>query len=196
MTVAGYPLQWPDHIGRWTGARQPGAFKTTLPAAMEKVSTSLRLFGRDSGKPVSDVVLSSNVTLGVTKPADPGIAVWFVWEGREMCIPIDRYSTVEANLTAIHHVLEARRTELRHGTLALVRATFKGFHAALPAPGQHQKRTWRQVMGFEPSALVPMAVLEERYRKLAKERHPDMAGGSQALMAELNAARAEALGED
>ena len=50
-----------------------------------------------------------------------------------MCIPVDRYNSVEANLQAIHHIIEARRVELRHGTLALVRASFTGFKA-LPAP--------------------------------------------------------------
>ena len=35
--------------------------------------------------------------------------------------------------SAIHHIIEARRVELRHGTLALVRATFAGFLALLMA---------------------------------------------------------------
>jgi hypothetical protein len=186
MTAA-YPLAWPENFPRST-RRETGQFKTSLAKALENVQTSLRLFGRDSGKPVANVILSSNVTLGANKPADPGVAAWFTWDGMQVCIPVDRYATVEANLQAIHHILEARRTELRHGTLALVRATFQGFRA-LPAPtGKH----WTEVLGLNAGAKREH--VEASYRLLAKERHPD-AGGSADAMAELNRARDEALKE-
>lgn len=185
-----YPLAWPTHIPRFKSARETGAFKSTLSAAMENVKGALRRFGADSGKAVTDVVISSNVTLGVNNPPDPGVAIWFKWDGLSVCIPVDRYSKVEANLQAIYHIIEARRVELRHGTLALVRATFTGF-AALPAPpGQ---RTWRQVLDIITSGPVVAENIESAYRRLAKERHPDKPGGSAEAMAELNAARDAAL---
>lgn len=175
--------------------REKGQFKTQLAGALNNVRTSLHLFGRDSGKPVDSVVISSNVTLGVTKPEDPGVAVWMTWDGMSICIPVDRYQTVEANLQAIHHVLEARRTELRHGTLALVRATFTGF-LALPAPAAN--RHWHDVFGFGSHKGIRNPVnremIERRFRELVKERHPD-AGGTADGMAELNRAREEALRE-
>lgn len=180
-----YPLTWPHHIER-AAAREAGAFKTSLAGALANVEGSLTRFGKDSGKPVSDIVISSNVALGDQRPADPGVAVWFVWEGMQVCIPVDRYSSVAANLQAIHHVLEARRTELRHGTLALVRATFTGFKAlpaAPPAPG----RPWWEVMDLPRGAT--RAQMEARYRALALVLHPDKPGGSAEAMAELNAAR-------
>ncbi|MCC6918922.1 MAG: J domain-containing protein [Alphaproteobacteria bacterium] len=189
-TASAFPLQWPDHIPRWSGERKPGAFKATLHSAMENVSTSLRLFGVDSGKPVSAVVYSSNVTLGINRPRDPGVAVWFTWEGVQICIPVDRYSTPEANVQAIHHILEARRTELRHGTLALVRATFQGFRA-LPSP---PSKPWREILAFPADRPATRDNVETAYRMLARERHPD-AGGSDAKMAELNTARDAALKE-
>lgn len=157
---------------------------------MNNVTDSLRKFGADSGKAVSDVVISSNVTLGRNNPTDPGVAIWFKWDGLSVCIPVDRYSKVEANLQAIHHIIEARRTELRHGTLALVRATFTGF-AALPAPTA--KRNWHVVLGLGSTASRDS--VEAAYRSLAKERHPDKPGGSAEAMAELNAAREAALKE-
>jgi len=175
---------------RLKGGRQAGAFKTTLAGAMTNVKDSLRRFGADSDKPVTDVVISSNVTLGENHPADPGVAIWFKWDGLSVCIPVDRYSKVEANLQAIHHIIEARRTELRHGTLALVRATFTGF-AALPSPG---KRGWRAVLGIAEGTPLTKAVIESFYRDVARRAHPD-AGGSNDQMAELNAARDAALRE-
>jgi hypothetical protein len=187
-----YPLAWPENIPRWKSSRQPGAFKTTLHGAMTNVSDSLRRFGADSGKPVADLVISSNVTLGANNPSDPGVAIWFKWDGLSVCIPVDRYSKVEANLQAIHHIIGARRTELRHGTLALVRATFTGF-AALPSPSG--KKGWRDVLGFHPSTRIDKGDVDARYRELAAERHPDKPNGSNEAMAALNAARSEALKE-
>ena len=183
MTSA-YPLSWPDGFPR-SAKRETGQFKTSLAVALKNVETSLARFGKDSGKPVAHVVLSSNCALGVARPQDPGIAVWFTWDGLQVCIPVDRYTTPEANLQAIHHVLEARRTELRHGTLALVRATMTGF-VALPAPGA---KPWEQVLGVSREANIDQ--IEAAYRRLAKDRHPDH-GGSTDAMAELNRARKEA----
>ena len=178
-----YPLAWPDAFPR-SQHREPGSFKTSLVAALKNVEHSLTLFGKDSRKPVAGIVLSSNVALGHEKPADPGVAAWFVWDGQQICIPVDRYTTPAANLQAIHHVLEARRTELRHGTLALVRATMKGF-LALSGP------SWSTVLGLPSTAS--RTEIEQAHRRLAAERHPDKPGGSNEAMAELNAARDAAL---
>ena len=191
--VEAFPLSWPEGWPRVAPERRDaGQFRTSLAGALKNVEESLRAFGRDSGKAVSNIVLSSNVTLGRMKPEDPGVAAWFLWDGEQRCIPVDRYKTVEANLQAIHHVLEARRTELRHGTLALVRATFRGFTPALPAPGA--KRPWRDVLELVGVAGVDHTVIAHAYRRLARDKHPD-AGGSETAMAELNVARDDALKE-
>ena len=187
--TAEYPLQWPTQMPR-SARREKGLFKTTLQGALKNVKDSLRRFSTDSGKALENVVISSNVTLGNEKPADPGVSVWFVWDGMQICIPVDRYDSVAANLQAIHHVMEARRTELRHGTLALVRATFHGFQA-LPAPaGRPVKRPWWEVLGVNQNCTRQEAIAA--FQKLAKERHPDVSGGSVEKMSELNVARDEA----
>ncbi len=191
MSVNHWPLSWPEGFPR-AKSREPGRFKTQLPTALKNAQDSLRLFGTDSRMPVTNVILSSNVTLGQNKPSDPGVAAWFLWDGEQRCIPVDRYQTVEANLQAIHHVLEARRVELRHGTLALVRASFKGFSLALPAPGA--KRHWREVLELGTGAVIASDI-ESSYRALAVKRHPDRPTGSHEAMAELNRARDEALKE-
>lgn len=193
--AAAYPLTWPAHIPRWSGDRQSGQFKTSLEGALNNVTKSLQAFGRDSGKPVSDIVLSSNYSLGVKRPADPGVAVWFTWEGISICIPVDRYASIEANLQAIFHVIEARRVELRHGTLALVRATFQGFQA-LPAP---EERGWRAILGFAGLGADFMPTEEEirsRYRQKAKDvMDSSNPKDRDAKIKELNIARDLALKE-
>lgn len=172
-----YPLSWPPGFPR-AAKREKGAFRTTLAQALENVRRSLTLFGQDSGKPVSGITISSNVTLGINNPEDPGVAVWFIWEEMQLCIPVDRYASTAANLQAVHHVLEARRTELRHGTLALVRATFSGFKA-LPAPD------WRSVLNVRGNVTIEAA--EAAYKLMARSVHPDK-GGSQEEMVRVNAA--------
>jgi hypothetical protein len=191
VTVPAYPLSWPDGLPR-TERKANSQFRTSLSAALKNVRSSLEAFGRDSGKAVSEISISSNVTLGQDRPADTGVAVWFTWDGQQRCIAVDRYPKPEDNLQAIHHVLEARRTEMRHGGLHVVRQTFKGF-TALPAPAG--KRDWREVLGFRRDGRLTeqltAAAIDQRYRELAAKAHPDK-GGTTEQMAELNRARAEA----
>jgi hypothetical protein len=187
MTIAQYPLQWPDGLPR-TERKVSSQFRSTLSAALNNVQKSLEAFGRDSGKPVSDIVLSSNVGgLSLKTPDDPGVAAWFTWDGGQRCIAVDRYPKPEDNLQAIHHVLEARRTELRHGGLRIVRQTFKGF-VALPAPPD--RKPWRTVLKL-PAGQVTRAQIDAAYRDLAQAAHPDKPGGSNEKMAALTAARDE-----
>jgi hypothetical protein len=190
-----YPLQWPEEMPRHKGAREKSAFRTTLNSALENARKSIAMFGRDTGIEVksSSIVFSSNVGgLGVSKPEDPGIALWFEWDGAMRCIAVDRYSTPEANLQAIHHIIEADRTKIRHGSLAIVRAAYKGF-MALPSP--ERKKSWREVFGVPDAFTVTAAAINARYRELAKTRHPDRPTGSQEKMVELNEALQQALAE-
>lgn len=183
MSINAYPLQWPAGFPR-TKAREKGQFRTSFDAARNNVVKSLKAFAADSRKQITDPVLSTNVDLmDRVKDNDPGVAVWFTWDGMQVCIPVDRYLNAASNLQAIHHILEARRVELRHGTLALVRATFQGF-VALPAP----KSPW-EILGIPLRSTAD--AIDAAYREKAKTAHPDK-GGSAAAMSELNQARDDA----
>lgn len=181
MTAAAFPLHWPAGFPR-AKSREKGSFKTTLAGSLTNVQDSLRKFATDSGKKIDGLVISSNVTLGATNPADSGVAIWFTWDGLTVCIPVDRYLRVESNLQAIHHIIEARRTEMRHGTLALVRATFSGF-LALPTPSGGE---WWQVLGVAKDS--PANEIKIAYRTLSAIHHPDREGGDSSKMAEINEA--------
>jgi hypothetical protein len=188
MSIPPYPLSWPEALPR-TEHKATSRFNSSLSAALKNVRKSLELFAVDSGKAVTDIVLSSNVGgLDPGQPRDSGVAAWFTWDGQQRCIAVDRYPKVEDNLQAIHHVLEARRTEMRHGGLHIVRQTFKGF-TALPAPPG--RKTWREALGFKPDQRVTLSDVNDAYRHLSHHAHPDK-GGTADKMAELNAARAEA----
>lgn len=183
-----YPLAWPDNIVR-SDKTVKSQFRTTLPGALKNVKDSLYRFGDDTGRRIDGISLSSNV--GGLDPghiADKGVAAWFVWDGELRCIAVDRYDKVEDNLQAIHHILEARRTEMRHGGLNIVRQTFKAF-AALPSPpGSRGPRSWSSVLGVAENATV--AEIDAAYKRLAAVNHPDK-GGSAEEMAAINAARAQ-----
>jgi hypothetical protein len=182
-----YPLSWPDGVPR-TERKAASQFRTSLSAALKNVRGSLQLFAKDSGKEVGDIVLSSNAGgLEVGQPKDTGVAAWFDWDGQQRCIAVDRYPNVEDNLQAIHHIIEARRTEMRHGGLHVVRQTFKGF-TALPAPPG--RKSWREILKIT-ATNVSRADIDEAYRRQAATAHPDK-GGTTDKMAELNRARAEA----
>lgn len=172
MTEAtAYPLSWPPNFPR-VARREKGAFRTSLAGAMKNVADSLNAFARDSSKKIEGLVISSNVTLGSARPTDPGVAIWFGWDGLQVCIAVDRYDSIEANLQAIHHIIEARRTELRHGTLALVRATFAGFKA-LPAPTR--TTPWRDALDLREDR-PSRTTLDRVHRELRSLHHPDKGG--------------------
>lgn len=189
MTQA-YPLTWPKE---WPRTMNPegSRFDTTISKAMNNVTKSLEMFAKDSGKKVESIVVSSNVTLGAQNPKDAGVAIYFTWDGISTCIAVDRYRRVEENLQAIHHCVEAERTKLRHGGLNLVRAAFRGY-AALPPPSAPSGRNWTDVLGL--TSRCTREDIENSYKAKAKKAHPDT-GGSTEAMAELNAARAQALKE-
>lgn len=186
MSFPPYPLTWPDGLPR-TERKAASQFRTSLSVAINNVKKSLAAFGSDTGKSVSDVAVTSNVGgISFEGPEDTGVAIWFTWEGAPRCIAVDRYPKVEDNLQAIHHILEARRTEMRHGGLHIVRQTFKGF-VALPAPAG--AKSWREVLDL--TGDVTRAQIDAAYRNKAQTAHPDK-GGSAEDMTALNRARAEA----
>jgi hypothetical protein len=165
-----YPLHWPEG---WPRNDRPAKsqFKTSLAGALKNVEGSIKLFSKDSGKQVTNTVISSNVTLGQQRPKDSGVAIYFEWDGITTCIAVDRYIKVEDNLQAIHHCIEAERTKLRHGGINLVRAAFRGY-AALPPPTSN--RSWWDVLECKQGASK--AIIERQYKRLRSDHHPDKGG--------------------
>jgi hypothetical protein len=77
----------------------------------------------------------------------------------------------------------------QHGGSFMMERAFAGF-AQLPAPGA--RKHWSAVMNVPRDAS--RHDVECAYKRLAKKHHPDN-GGSTELMAEPNAAKAEAMKE-
>lgn len=194
MTQA-YPLAWPQgRPRRLPRQRRRGQF-TTAGQRVSVAGALKRLAGELDRLGAALPVISSNVELrldglprsGQREPEDPGVCVYFQLAGKPHAMPCDTYERVADNIAAVAEHIKATRAIDRYG-VATVAEMFSGF-VALPAPGT--ARPWREVMGFPPEATVTLDMVEARYRRLATTRHPD-AGGSDAAMAELNAARDQA----
>lgn len=127
-----YPLAWPDGWPRHKGYRErwPSQGRvTTLSAALKECQDELRRLG------ASNVVLSSNVTLGAENPSDPGVVAYCTYDGLQVAIPCDRWNTVAGNLRAIAKTIEAMRGMERWGAKHMIRAMFTGFTRSPQARG-------------------------------------------------------------
>jgi hypothetical protein len=210
MNETRYPLCWPANWKRTTSRASAtfsktshrddatggyvGRSKLSVPAAVERISVELFRMGiKEEG-----VIVSTNVALNLSggprgdrgEPSDPGVAVYWTRNGKSQCIAIDRYRRVADNLAAVAATLLALRAIERHGGGSILDRAFIGF-AALPAAPVD----WRAVLCIHPQTNVTQEIIENAFRVLAVRRHPDK-GGTHDMMAELNAARAEALREN
>jgi len=205
MTQA-FPLQWPMGRPRAktrkralfskkvdTGRGWAETKDLTVADALRRIQDELDRLG------ARQYVLSSNIETrldglprsGQAEPKDPGAALYFHLAGKPHCLPCDTFDRVADNIAAIAKHIEATRAIERYGVATLA-DMFAGF-TSLPAPTG--KRHWRQVLDFDASRIVSKDDIDSRFKALSKQRHPDMPGGSDAAMSELNRARAEALHE-
>lgn len=182
MNPTAHPLHWPSGWPRTeVYRREAWKSKITLPAALENVRREIRLLGG------SDLIISSNCSLGNERPADPGIAVFFKRNKKDVAIPCDRWSSVHGNLQAIAKTVEALRGIERWGAKHMVDAAFRGF-AALPA--ESVAVTCWKVLGVPANSSAQE--IERAFKVAARSAHPDT-GGSHEAMTALNAAREQAL---
>lgn len=185
MTEA-YPLHWPQGKPR-TRNTERSRFK--VPGFCRVRDALMSELGRLGAR---HVVLSTNIPLkGDGMPyasfkalADVGVAVYFQYNKKPMCFAYDRWWSVEENMQAVHHTIEALRGIARWGTGDMLQAAFEGF-TALPQP-----KSWPEILKVPRDALID--TIETHYKILARKHHPDMPGGSEAAMAEINAAIAAA----
>lgn len=186
-----FPLQWPEGWPRTSPSRRTSSkFGKSMGASqIAKLHNELRLLG------ARNVVISSNMAVrqdGLPyaselgrQHTDPGVAVYFTLKGKTLSMARDRYRTVWENVRSLILAIDAMRSIERHGGSTMMERAFQGFAAIAPPDW---KKPWREVFGVKPDWSGDLTAL---YREKAKNRHPD-SGGSDALMAELNVAYAEA----
>lgn len=190
--VESYPLEWPAGWPRTAAhKRSKSRFGKNLGfSQIIELKEELRRLG------ARDVVVSSNVPIrndGLPyanemkrKIDDPGVAVFFVLNGKPLSMARDSYLTPYENVRSLVKAIDALRGIERHGGATMMERAFSGF-TALAAP--EVKRDWWDVLQVRRDSTKETIMFN--YRALARDRHPD-AGGSDQQMAELNAARDEA----
>ena len=125
----------------------------------------------------SSFVLSSNLSLKLDgtpysnqrKPEDVGVVVYFVLNGKEQCIPCDKWDRPEDNVYAIAKTIEALRGIERWGAKEMLNAAFSGFKA-LPSPDQVivTHNYFNYFIGEQTKESQKVV-----YRELLKKYHPD-----------------------
>lgn len=95
------PLVWPADVPRWAGDREASPFRNGWNSAEEQVEDLLRRLGVNWG----EIIISTNSAVKETPP-DPGVAVYFTFKTRELCVACDRWVKPAHNLKAICRILE------------------------------------------------------------------------------------------
>lgn len=199
--IDAYPLQWPEGWQRTAKEqRQSSRYQVSQAQARNDLFDEARKLVRRS----SDVVVSTNVRLkgdglpyANEEPSDPGVAVyWLDDKGEQKVIACDGWATVRENMRAVSLAVSALRQLKRCKATEILDRAFQGF-AALPQPGREEP--WWKVFGLskdEQRLWRPSRErIEEIYRELAKDAHPDRPGGSHGAMLRLNKARDAALAD-
>ena len=214
LNIDAYPCLWPEGWERTKAFdRKRSKYELAFARARDDIMRQLKLLG------AREIVVSTNIPLrrdglplaGMAEPKDPSVAVYWAerdkWDPKtadykykHRVIACDCWRTVRENLRAVGQAIESLRALKRCGATQVVERAFDGF-VALPAqagPNSNGHRPWREVLKLVNLAGPPFviqAAVEASYKTLARERHPDVAGGSHDAMAELNRAREEAMRE-
>jgi hypothetical protein len=195
-----FPLTWPTgwkrtptaerrrapfgSVRRGGAGEYAGKHQLTVAVASDRLQQEL-----DRLADVSHIVLSTNVELRLdgrprspdAEPRDVGAAVYFRLDDKPLAFACDKWDRVADNIGAIAAHLEALRAQERYGVGTTAQA-FAGYAALPPEAGAD----WWLILGVT-AAAAPEQV-EEAFRRLARQAHPDV-GGDPAVMARLNTAR-------
>lgn len=206
-----YPLAWPAGVPRTKPqARQRARFSSSRTEyvthgdgsrherrlmnekghrdALNALTAELDMLGARS------IVVSTNSELKANgepyanqKLEDVGIAVYFHLKGKPYCLPCDKWDRMPDNLYAVAKHINAMRGQTRWG-VASVEQAFAGFK--LLPESIAARRSCFEVLGVQPGATADE--IKAAHREAVRMLHPDQ-GGDGAIVAEVNAARDEAL---
>ena len=182
-----FPVQWPIGWPR-NETYAVAHFNVSYDKALRDLGYELRRLGAESAYISTDRPLRiDGQPRGGMQPETPAVALYFVRNGNQLCIPCDKYRTVRDNIRAIGLTVEAIRRMERYGTSQMVEATLSGF-AVVPeyASPNVGLRPWYDVLEVSPNASPE--VIKASFRAKAAQTHPDAAGGSTAAFQEVKRA--------
>jgi hypothetical protein len=134
-----------------------------------------------------DVPIGTAPSLRTSTRSLTGTArLWFVLNGERKDLTCSRFDSFQTNLRALYLTIEALRLASQRGILEQYRQFFEALPPPSGEPLSAAARDPYEVLGVTRSA--GRRSVEAVYRALAKEHHPDMAGGSETAMREINEA--------
>lgn len=170
-----YPLQWNPAIVRTERPKRSNFGSRSAFAAGRELVRELNLL---EGK---DIVISSNLkskldgsfyaNQGIVD--DTGICVYFKLKGKEKCFACDKWDLVQDNIWALKLNIQAIRGMERWGGSNFMDGLFTGFKA-LPDPSDGIVTSVQYFVDCTDEEQV-----KERFKKLAKELHPDVGGNAE-----------------
>lgn len=185
--IESYPLTWPDSWRRTPGYRRTAhnAFKGSIAKYRDQLFREIEMLG--GTKPI----LSSNLILrndglpysAQREPEDPGVAVYFKYQGKDMCFAADQFKYARQNVHAINLTIRAIRAIERYGASDMMERAFRGFTALAENAGE----PWRTVLGFTATEAVSADRIDEVFRKLAFTEHQDHGGTAERFQRIMNA---------
>jgi hypothetical protein len=190
MIAEKFPLQWPLGFPRTKWPSRSRFGNVSFAAARDHVFHELGLMLSYQEK--KSIVLSTNVPLKndgmpyatYKTPDDKGIAIYFQYKEQSIVICCDQWDRIEHNLWAVAKTIEAMRGIERWGVSDFLKHSFQGFQALPPADSKQSSKTWWQVMAYsQMPGKQPWdwAGVEAQYKSLAKKRHPDAGGTTEAF---------------
>jgi len=178
-----YPLRYPPGIPR-TKKPKRSLFNTPQAKAVNNLFKQLRLLK------AKNPIISSNIETyerggrkipyANQKVEDTGVAIYFEYEGKQHCIPCDRWDKTGDNIHAVGKTISAIRGIERWGTHEMMKATFQGFKSLPPSSGD--------IYGVEPVELDyfegcdSIDDLKDRFRELVKVFHSDKGGADSDMI--------------
>lgn len=188
--IEAFPLYWPAGYSRSKGQIN-SRFKVTMDKAQRFLRTEIdRLKG-------TDLIISTNVPVKSNgllyadwmrrKIDDPGAAIYFKYNGKNVSMCCDQYERVWENIYALAKGIEAIRGMQRWGVSDFIDRAFTGFKAL---PENVVSDTWYNVL--EVDQFASYSEIYQAYLNKAKTAHPD-AGGNDELFIKIRSAYDQAL---
>jgi hypothetical protein len=187
--ITNYPLCWPDNVPRTAPHMRgnPHFQPYTVAGAVQMVVAEInRLNKRDWLYQDNSVIVSTNIkpTLAglpasnQSEPTDTGVAIYFTlrfcrnskWYERPTVLTCDKWRKTSDNIKAIAKDIEAQRARHRWGCTSVEQA-FQGY---LAIPEKCGGPSWWVMLGIDSRSTKDQ--IKNRYRDLAKTKHPDIGG--------------------
>lgn len=198
MLAEKYPLYWPTGYPRTKWIESSKFGNHSFAKARDTIFSELNLLLDYNER--KTIVLSTNLPLrldgipyaNMAQPQDKGIAVYFQYKNESVVLCCDKWNKVEHNMWSVAQTINALRGIERWGVSDFLKRSFTGFNTL---PPKQEKKEWWLVFKYQSkpgTASWDWEGVQAQYKSLAKQYHPDVAGGSTELFQELNNAYEEA----